>query len=346
VTLTIGSWCTDDLAIWPEKIIPAFEAAHPGIRARSTPSAPAEQNAALHSTLGAGSAGDLITCRPFDASLALFQTGHLVPLTDLPGMAKSAWITDGDTMSFCVPMASVIHGFICEREAFAELGLEPPTTLAECRAVLGRIREDGTCIPMAMGTNGQWEAATTGYPNIGPTCCKGEEGRLALIAGTRKLTDRPWVAPLRELATRGPCLCDGHAAQTFTESRIVGRVSRSGFALPEGCRGKHRFPGFQADLTGSRPDPAVIATCTDSRADHAVAATETGAPVLVAKARAMTAARPSSPAASPSAWPSAGPSCATPGWSCSTSRSRTSMRRSERPPGWRSPRCTAAPRPR
>ena len=68
MTLTIESWRNDDLAIWQEKIIPAFEASHPGIKLDFTPSAPTEYNAALNSKLDAGSAGDLITCRPFDAA--------------------------------------------------------------------------------------------------------------------------------------------------------------------------------------------------------------------------------------------------------------------------------------
>ncbi|MEP5361807.1 MAG: sugar ABC transporter substrate-binding protein, partial [Nitratireductor sp.] len=31
-TLTIESWRNDDLAIWQEKLIPAFEAKNPGIK--------------------------------------------------------------------------------------------------------------------------------------------------------------------------------------------------------------------------------------------------------------------------------------------------------------------------
>jgi raffinose/stachyose/melibiose transport system substrate-binding protein len=273
VTLTIESWRNDDLAIWQEKIIPAFEAAHPGIKVQFTPSAPTEYNAALNSKLEAGSAGDLITCRPFDASLALFQAGHLAPLTDLPGMAnfsdvaKSAWITDDGTTPFCVPMASVIHGFIYNKDAFAELGLEPPTTVAEFHAVLDRIKEDGTYIPMAMGTNDQWEAATMGYQNIGPTYWKGEEGRLALIAGEQKLTDEPWVAPFRELATWGPYLGDGYAAQTYPDSQNLFTLGRAAI-YPAGS---WEIAGFnaQADFEmGAFPPPVVNAGDTCYISDH------------------------------------------------------------------------------
>ena len=97
VTLTIESWRNDDLSIWQDKIIPAFEAQNPGIKVKFTPSAPAEYNAVLNSKLDAGSAGDLITCRPFDASLSIYDKGQLASLADLEGMknfsdvAKSAW---------------------------------------------------------------------------------------------------------------------------------------------------------------------------------------------------------------------------------------------------------------
>ena len=233
VTLTIESWRNDDLAIWQETIIPAFEAANPGIKVQFTPSAPAEYNAVLNSKLDAGSAGDLITCRPFDASLALYEDGHLADLTDLGAMAnfsdvaKSAWQTDDGSATFCVPMASVIHGFIYNKDAFAELGLEVPETVDEFFAVLDKIKEDGTYIPMAMGTNDQWEAATMGYNNIGPNYWAGEKGRLALIKGEEKLTDEQWVAPYRHLAKWGDYLGDGFEAQSYPDSQNMFTLGRA-----------------------------------------------------------------------------------------------------------------------
>ena len=142
--------------------------------------------------LEGGTAGDLITCRPFDASLELFNKGHLAA-AERPrrawrtsrDVAKSAWTTDDGKTTFCVPMASVIHGFIYNKDVFDELGLDVPKTEEEFFAALDKIKADGTYIPMAMGTNDQWEAATMGFQNIGPNYWKGEEGRMALIEGTR-----------------------------------------------------------------------------------------------------------------------------------------------------------------
>lgn len=232
-TLTIESWRNDDLKLWQEQIIPAFEAKHPNIHVKFTPSAPAEYNAVLNSKLDAGSAGDLITCRPFDASLALYQAGHLTDLSDMGAMsnfsdvAKSAWQTDDGAASFCVPVASVIHGFIYNKEAFDELGLSVPATEDEFFAALDKIKEDGTYIPMAMGTNDQWEAATMGYNNIGPNYWKGEEGRKALIAGDQKLTDEAWVAPYKTLARWGDYLGIGYEAQTYPDSQNIFTLGRA-----------------------------------------------------------------------------------------------------------------------
>ena len=273
VTLTIESWRNDDLTIWQDTIIPAFEAANPGIKVVFAPTAPAEYNAALNSKLAAGSAGDLITCRPFDASLELYNQGHLADLTGLAAMAnfspvaKSAWQTDDGAATFCVPMASVIHGFIYNKDAFDALGIAVPTTRDEFFAALDKIKEDGTYIPMAMGTNDQWEAATMGYNNIGPNYWKGEEGRLALIKGEQKLTDAPWVAPFEELARWKDYLGDGFEAQTYPDSQNLFTLGRAAI-YPAGS---WEIAGFNAQAgfaMGAFPPPVAAAGDTCYISDH------------------------------------------------------------------------------
>jgi raffinose/stachyose/melibiose transport system substrate-binding protein len=252
VTLTIESWRTDDLSVWQDKIIPAFEAANPGIKVVFSPTAPTEYNAALNAKLEGGSAGDIITCRPFDASLELFNKGYLAPLTDLPGMdnfspvAKAAWSTDDAATTFCVPMGAVIHGFFYNKDAFAKVGITaPPATVDEFFADLDKIKADGTYIPLAMGTNDQWEAATMGYNNIGPNYWHGEEGRLALIAGKQKLTDEDWVAPYRQLAKWKPYLGDGFEAQTYSDSQNLFTLGKAAI-YPTGS---WEIAGFEANAT-------------------------------------------------------------------------------------------------
>jgi raffinose/stachyose/melibiose transport system substrate-binding protein len=233
VTLTIESWRNDDLAIWQDTIIPAFEAQNPGIKVVFAPTAPTEYNAALNAKLEGGTAGDLITCRPFDASLALYDQGYLADLTDLPGMenfgdvAKSAWVTDDGSAVFCVPMASVIHGFIYNKAVFDELGLTEPATEEEFYAVLDAIKAAGTVTPLDIGTADQWESATMGFQNIGPNYWKGEEGRKGLIAGTEKFSDPQYVAVWEQLARWAPYLSEGFEAQTYPDSQNLFTLGQS-----------------------------------------------------------------------------------------------------------------------
>ncbi len=154
-------------------------------------------------------------------------------MNDLPGISnfsdvgKSAWSTDDGKTTFCVPMASVIHGFIYNKKAFTDVGVQIPKTEDEFFAVLEKFKKDGKYIPLAMGTKDQWEAATMGYYNIGPNYWKGEDGRKALIAGKEKLTDADWVEPYKTLAKWKPYLGDGFEAQTYPDSQNLFTLGRA-----------------------------------------------------------------------------------------------------------------------
>ena len=122
-----------------------------------------------------------------------------------------------------------------------------PKTEAEFFAALDKIKADGTYIPMAMGTNDQWEAATMGYQNIGPNYWKGEEGRLALIEGEQKLTDPQWVAPFTEIAKWKDYLGDGFEAQTYPDSQNLFTLGRAAI-YPAGS---WEISPFQAQIQGA-----------------------------------------------------------------------------------------------
>ena len=272
-TLTIESWRNDDADIWNNQIIPAFEKAHPDIHVVFKADPPAEYNAALNARLAGGNAGDLITCRPFDASLDLFNKGQLVSLNDIPGMenfsdvAKSAWQTDDAKTNFCVPIASVIHGFIYNKKIFDELKLTPPKTTAEFYALLDKIKADGNYIPLALGTADQWEAATMGFQNIGPNYWQGEEGRKALIAGKGKLTDEPYVHTFTELAKWAPYMGEGYQAQKYPDSQNLFSLGRAAI-YPAGS---WDIPTFrtQSDFDfGAFPPPVEKAGDTCYISDH------------------------------------------------------------------------------
>ncbi|MCZ7540997.1 MAG: ABC transporter substrate-binding protein [Anaerolineae bacterium] len=263
VQLVIESWRNDDTVLWEDVIIPAFNAHYPNIEVTFVAPPPAEYNAALNAKLEGGTAGDLITCRPFDQSLNLFNKGYLLSLNDLPGLehfgsvARSAWITDDGSDVFCVPMASVIHGFMYNVDIFEELGVEVPETEAEFFDLLQTIKDAGYT-PLAMGTHDLWEAATMGYQNIGPTYWKGEEGRLGLINGTIGYNEDGFLEAFKVLARWAPYLPDGYQATTYSDSQNLFTVLEEAAIYPTGSWEIGVFGLMNPDLNMSAFKPPVV----------------------------------------------------------------------------------------
>ncbi|MBU6951732.1 MULTISPECIES: ABC transporter substrate-binding protein [unclassified Hahella] len=271
--LVIESWRNDDAKVWNDVIIPAFNKSHPDIKVTFTPTPPADYNSALQAKLQAGTAGDLITCRPFDVSLALYQKGNLEKLNDLEGMnnfpevAKTAWSTDDGKDVFCLPMASVIHGYIYNKEIFKELGLSVPKTESDFFKVLEKIKDESRYTPLVMGTADQWEAATMGFQNVGPNYWKGEEGRKALIDGKEKLTDPEYVKVWEHLAKWKPFLGRGYQAQKYADSQNLFTLGR-GAIYPAGSWDITTF-NEQADFEfGAFPPPTPDGQKTCYISDH------------------------------------------------------------------------------
>jgi raffinose/stachyose/melibiose transport system substrate-binding protein len=259
-SLKIESWRNDDADIWNSTIIPAFQKHYPDIKIEFLTTQPADFNAALNAKLDGGTAGDLIACRPFDNSLKLYQKHELDGLNDLKGLenfsdfAKAAWSTDDGKTTFCVPMASVLHGFFYNEDAFKKIGATPPKTMAEFHDILDKLKKDGTYTPIDMGTADQWEAATMGFYNIGPDYWKGETGRLGLIAGKEKLSDPQYVAVFKELASWAPYMGNGFQAQKYPDSQNLFSLGKAAI-YPAGSWDISTFRKDEQFPIGAFPPP-------------------------------------------------------------------------------------------
>ena len=274
-TLTIESWRVDDKGLWEEVLLPAFAKAHPGISVKFAPTAPPEYNSALNARLTAGTAGDLVTCRPFDVALDLYKKGHLdklngnAALKNFPESAQVAWQTDDGKDTYCVPMASVIHGFFYNKKVFAEMGLSVPNTEAEFFSVLDKIKAAGKVAPLALGTADQWETNQIVYTGIGPNYWKGEEGRKAIIAGKKKFTDAEFVAPFEAMSKWSAYLPKGYQAQTYGDSQNLFGSGRAAI-YPAGSWDISYFEGnSKVEFGAFKPpvqkagDPCYISDHTD-----------------------------------------------------------------------------------
>lgn len=148
--LCIASWRGEsegDKEVWDETLIPAFEAKHPSIKVTFNPSESNLYYTELPERLANGTACDLITARPFDTSLELFNGGYLEDVTDMTvldnfsDVAKTAWQTDNGSKTFAIPMASVITGFVYNKDAFDALAIDVPKTQDEFYAALDKLNE-------------------------------------------------------------------------------------------------------------------------------------------------------------------------------------------------------------
>jgi raffinose/stachyose/melibiose transport system substrate-binding protein len=237
--LVIESWRSEDSKIWSDIIIPAFNKENPNIEVVFAPVPTSSYDSALNAKLVAGTAGDLITCRPFDVSLSLYKKGNLAALNDLPGLAnfsdvaRSAWITDDGKSTFCLPMASVIHGYMYNKDIFKELKLSVPKTESEFFNVLKTIKSESRYTPLVMGTADQWEAATMGFQNVGPNYWKGEQGRKNLINGKEKLSDPQYVKVFEHMAKWGPYMGRSYQSQKYSDSQNLFTLGR-GAIYPTG----------------------------------------------------------------------------------------------------------------
>lgn len=219
--LKLESWRKDDQMFWEQKLLPAFHKRHPDIRVSFVPENPLEYDSRLEAKLRYDSlldskftsrkAGDLIFCRPFDGSIRLYERKQLAPLPQdlldpFTAKARRPWTADDGKTSYCVPVAQVIHGVFYNKAMLRELGATPPQTTTEFLQLLERIRTQSRYVPLALGLADMWETSQILFTGAGPNFWGGEKGRLGLLLGQAKFTDKGFVDAWQFMARLKPYL--------------------------------------------------------------------------------------------------------------------------------------------
>lgn len=223
--LRIDSWRQDDQDLWNNKILPVFHATHPNIKVTFVGINPLQYDSTLKENLHNKTAADLIACRPFAPALRLFRDGHLVDLSDklnlraFRAITKVAWMTDDGKTTYCLPLASVTHGFFYNKKIFDELNLNVPENEKQLFDTLEKIKNSHRYIPIAFGTEDQWESAQVALASVGPNEWKGEIGRKKLIEKKITFTDQVFIQAFEKISKLKPYLSPQHESTNYEQAR-------------------------------------------------------------------------------------------------------------------------------
>ncbi|MCA0172243.1 ABC transporter substrate-binding protein [Bacillus sp. RAR_GA_16] len=190
VTLTIGSWRTEDKASY-QKIIDKFNEENPDINVEFKPSKNTEYNTLLNTALKSGEGPDIIHLRPYTPGIELADAGYLEPLDDLEGLDQYPEETlaaskGSDDKQYGVPLNMSTTQMFYNKKMFEEMGLEEPQTWDEFMALNEKIKKEGKT-PIALGTKEGWLLSLS-HGIIGPAHYGGNEFVDQITAGETDFT--------------------------------------------------------------------------------------------------------------------------------------------------------------
>ena len=137
--------------------------------------------------------------------------------------------------------------FFYDTKIFQELKLEPPKTEEALFELLETVQKSGKYLPLAFGTKDAWQAAQVLLSGIGPNHWGGEKGRLDLLTGRAKFSDKPYVDAWRSLAKMGEYLPSNHADVGEDEARDLF------LSASQGVLSWLATPGFSKALANNLP---------------------------------------------------------------------------------------------
>lgn len=199
VSLTIGSWRTEDVAKY-EKVIALFNEQHPDINIAFNPTKNTEYNTVLNTALQAGEGPDIFHLRPYAAGLKLAEAGYVEKITGLKGLdayPEEALIAscDQEGNQYGVPINLSSTQFFYNKKIFKDNNLEIPTTWDEFIALNDKLLEKGIT-PIAMGTKEGWLLSLL-HGIVGPAIYEGNDFYQAVLAGEKDFTDPKFIESIQ-----------------------------------------------------------------------------------------------------------------------------------------------------
>lgn len=224
VTLTMGSWRTDDVAQM-EALLAAYKEVAPNVTIQFQPTNPPDYNSTLRLQLDSGTGPDLMYARSYAAGQELYNAGYFTDCSNFAGMenfsdtAKAPWMTTDGKM-FAVPFAAVSHGVYYNKTLFEKEGLAIPETWEDFMTLCKTLKDKGYT-PLANGLGDEWDILECFFLSMVPSYIGTGEARVAYETGEKKMNDEAWVAAYTAIAQTAPFLPEGYAAVTYNDSQAL-----------------------------------------------------------------------------------------------------------------------------
>jgi len=200
VTLTIGSWRTEDKAGY-EKIIKDFEAKNPDIQVEFKPSQNTEYDTILNTQLKGGSGPDIIQLRPYAPGMALAKAGYLEPIDGMSGLDQFSKLmlaaaTGQDGKVYGVPLSVNSAQIFYNKDIFKKYKIEEPKTYDDLIAIAKKLKKNNVT-PFAFGSKDAW-LLTMSHAIIGPAFY-GSDFPEKVKSGQAKFTDPDFVKSIQAM---------------------------------------------------------------------------------------------------------------------------------------------------
>ncbi|MDW5324236.1 extracellular solute-binding protein [Plantactinospora sp. KLBMP9567] len=152
-------------AFW-EKTVADFEAANPNVKIEIQSIQNEDLDGKLQTALNSGDAPDVFMQRGGGKMAAMVKAGQLLDITGGISDATKKVVSEGsfkaqtiDGKVYAMPVAVLPGGFFYSKDLFGKAGItQPPTTLAELRTAIDKLKAAGTQ-PIALGGKDAWPAA-------------------------------------------------------------------------------------------------------------------------------------------------------------------------------------------
>ncbi len=225
VTLTMGSWRTDDVEQM-NRLLAEYKKVAPNVSIKFQPTNPPDYNATLRLQLDSKTGPDLMYARSYAAGQELFNAGYFADCSDIPGLKENFSASNRapwqmpDGKQFAIPFAAVSHAVYYNKDIFKKEGLTIPQTWEDFLALNAKLKSRGYT-PLANGLADEWDIFETFFLGLLPNYIGGAKQRVKYETGILKMNDEAFVRAYQAMADVAQYCPSGFEAVTYNDSQIL-----------------------------------------------------------------------------------------------------------------------------